>query len=247
MTHASLFSGIGGFDLAAQRSGYKNIFACEIDKFCQKVLRKNFPELEILGDIKEVDFNKYKGKINVLTGGFPCQPFSQVGKRKGKDDDRALFNEMLRAIEHIKPEYIIAENVTGITSIHNGKYFSEILTHLGNLHYKTICLDIPATIVGAHHRRRRIWIIAYPDSFGLQRQARQNGVFTGQNINREIFGNDWLTALAGIYRKLDGLSGGLDKNKRIKGLGNAIVPQIAEILLTAIKNIAEIQSETGQG
>lgn len=117
MNHASLFSGIGGFDLAAREVGWNNVFQCEIDPFCQSVLKYYFPKTVLYEDIKRTDFTSWKGKIDVLTGGFPCQPFSVAGQRKGADDNRYLWPEMLRVIRETRPLWIIGENVAGITNM----------------------------------------------------------------------------------------------------------------------------------
>lgn len=117
MNHASLFSCIGGFDLAAREVGWNNVFQCEIDPFCQSVLKYYFPKTVLYEDIKRTDFTSWKGKIDVLTGGFPCQPFSVAGQRKGADDDRYLWPEMLRVIRETRPLWVIGENVAGITNM----------------------------------------------------------------------------------------------------------------------------------
>nr|MDE5945561.1 DNA cytosine methyltransferase [Rikenella sp.] len=116
MTHASLFSGIGGFDLAAEWAGWTNLFNCEIDPFCRRVLKYHFPNAEQYTDIRGTNFAVWRGRIDVLTGGFPCQPFSVAGKRLGTDDHRHLWPEMLRAIREIRPRWVVGENVRGILS-----------------------------------------------------------------------------------------------------------------------------------
>jgi DNA (cytosine-5)-methyltransferase 1 len=116
MTHASLFSGIGGFDLAAEWMGWHNEFHCEWNEFGQKVLKHHFPNSISYHDITKTDFTKHRGQIDVLTGGFPCQPYSTAGLRKGKADERHLFPEMLRAIKEIQPRWVIGENVRGLVS-----------------------------------------------------------------------------------------------------------------------------------
>jgi len=159
MTHGSLFSGIGGFDLAAQWAGIRNLFQVEIDEFCLQVLEKNFPESQRFKDIKEFDGTQYKGKIDIISGGFPCQPFSLAGKRKGKEDDRFLWAEMLRVISEIQPTWVIAENVYGLVSIDNGMVFEQVLADLENIGYETQAFIIPACAKNAPHRRDRVWII----------------------------------------------------------------------------------------
>jgi len=161
MRHGSLFTGIGGFDLAAEWMGWENVFQVEWDGFCQKVLAKNFPNVKRYGDIKEFDGTKYRGLIDIISGGFPCQPFSHAGKRKGKSDDRYLWPEMLRVIREIKPSFIVGENVGGLISMENGKTLDKILFDLGNEGYATEQFIIPACATGAWHRRDRIWIFAY--------------------------------------------------------------------------------------
>ena len=117
MTHASLFSGIGGPEIAAAMMGWKNVFHCEINPFGRAILDYWFPNSESYEDITKTDFTKYRGKISVLTGGFPCQPFSYAGKRGGQADDRYLWPEMLRVIDEVRPTWVIGENVAGITTM----------------------------------------------------------------------------------------------------------------------------------
>ena len=116
MKHGSLFSGIGGFDLAAEWMGWDNIFHCEWNPFGQKILKHHFPNSISYNDIKETDFTIHKGNIDIITGGFPCQPYSTAGKRKGKADERHLFPEMLRVIKEVQPTWVIGENVRGLVS-----------------------------------------------------------------------------------------------------------------------------------
>ena len=145
LTHASLFSGIGGWDISAEWCGIENIFQVEIDKFCQKVLEKHFPNVKRYGDIKEFNGTKYRGRIDILTGSFPCQPFSQAGKRKGNKDERALFPEMLRVIKEIQPRWVIAENVYGFLNIHDGEYAEEVFSQLEGESYEVQPFIIPAS------------------------------------------------------------------------------------------------------
>ena len=157
MKHASLFSGIGGFDLAAEWMGWTNIFNCEIDPFCRKVLNYYWPDTESYTDIKTTSFRQYEGKIDILTGGFPCQGFSYAGKRKGKDDDRYLWPYMLRTIRQVKPTWVIGENVPGIINL----ALDTVLSDLEKEGYTCQTFNIPACAVNAPHRRSRIWIVAY--------------------------------------------------------------------------------------
>jgi DNA (cytosine-5)-methyltransferase 1 len=161
MNHGSLFSGIGGFDLAADWLGWENVFQVEIEEFCLKVLGKNFPKVKRYKDIKEFDGNEYAGKIDVISGGFPCQPFSVAGKRKGKADDRFLWGEMLRVISEVKPSWCLVENVHGIININAGLVFEQVQTDLEDIGYEVQPFVIPACAQNAPHRRDRVWIVAY--------------------------------------------------------------------------------------
>jgi len=160
MRHGSLFSGIGGFDLAAEWMGWENVFHCEWMEFPRKVLDFYWPDADSHIDICKTDFTKYANKIDILTGGFPCQPFSLAGKRKGTDDERYLWGEMLRAVQEIKPKYVIAENVFGITNIDGGLVFQQVCLDLENEGYEVQPFIIPACAKNAPHRRDRVWFIA---------------------------------------------------------------------------------------
>ena len=154
-----LFSGIGGFSLGLESTGgFETIGFVEKDSFCQKVLKKNFNNINIEGDIRNVRGEKYAAEV--ITGGFPCQPFSVAGKRKGTDDDRYLWDEMLRVIREVKPRWIIGENVEGIININKGVVLRQVQTDLENEGFKVQCLVIPASGIGAWHQRKRVWIIA---------------------------------------------------------------------------------------
>jgi DNA (cytosine-5)-methyltransferase 1 len=168
--HASLFSGIGGFDLASHWMGWENIFCVEKDKDCHKVLQKNFPGVTIYDDIKEFNGEKYRGAIDIISGGFPCQPFSVAGKRRGKGDDRFLWPEMLRVISEINPTWVVGENVPGIIKME----LDNILFDLEAKSYETQTFVIPACSVDAIHRRDRTWILAYSNSNDHRRISRQN-------------------------------------------------------------------------
>jgi DNA (cytosine-5)-methyltransferase 1 len=172
MRHGSLFSGIGGFDLAAEWMGWENVFHCEWMEFPRKVLDYHFPNADSHIDICKTDFKKYANKIDILTGGFPCQPFSLAGKRKGTDDERYLWGEMLRAIQEIKPKFVIAENVFGITNIDGGLVFQQVCLDLENEGYEVQPFIIPAAAKNAPHRRDRCWFIAYTSSNGGQKNSK---------------------------------------------------------------------------
>lgn len=174
MTHGSLFSGIGGFDLAAEWMGYENIFHCEISPFCQRILQYYWPTAITYDDIKKTDFSIHAGKIDILTGGFPCQPYSTAGKRKGKNDDRHLWPEMLRAIREISPRYIVGENVYGLINWNGGMVFDEVQADLEAEGYEVIPVILPACAVNAPHRRDRVWFVACATSFRRIQSEQRN-------------------------------------------------------------------------
>jgi len=174
MIHGSLFSGIGGFDLAAEWMGWTNAFHCEWEEFPRKVLQYHFPESKSYGDINETDFTIWNKKIDILTGGFPCQPYSAAGKRLGKEDERHLWPEMLRAIREIEPRWIIGENVYGLVSWNDGMVFEEVQVDLENEGYEVEPYILPAASVNALHRRDRVWFVAYSKSQRAWKQPSKN-------------------------------------------------------------------------
>src|SRR6218665_90506 len=247
ITHASLFTGIGGFDLASRWRGYKNVFQCEKDEFCQKVLKRRFPECELYEDIRQFDARKYEGQISILTGGFPCQPFSWAGKRAGTKDDRYLWTEMLRIIREVKPKIVIGENVLGIISLALG----EVLASLESESYAAETFIIPACAVNAPHRRDRIWIVAYACPMGDNARPKVTAdaarvrskslahkttteQHTGNNNTRFVqFQDKWHFTKSGVCGRNDGVS---DRVDRVAALGNAIVPQMAYEIFGLIEN-----------
>lgn len=234
MNHGSLFSGIGGFDLASEWMGWKNIFQVEIDEFCSKILAKHFPDTQRFTDIKKFDGTIFKGRIDVLSGGFPCQPFSQAGKRKGKDDDRFLWHEMLRAIREIQPAWVVAENVSGLLTLQNGMVFQQVCSEMEEAGYEVQPFIIPACAVDAPHRRDRIWIIAHSKSSPRiyeNKNERQNT----QAIQEKRF-NGNPKSEPSLLGGTDGIPDWMD---RIKSLGNAIVPQVAYEIFKAIEQTKE--------
>ena len=257
MTHGSLFSGIGGFDLAAQWAGFENIFQVEIDSYCQKVLAKNFPKVKRYLDIKEFDGTKYKGTIDIISGGFPCQPFSVAGKQKGGDDDRNLWPEMFRIIQEIKPTWIVGENVAAII---NFVEFDNLLADLEGEGFEIQTFIIPACGVDAKHRRNRLWIVGYSNKFNgnnsgfraseisqfekagvLENMANPTskgleGKKSESKFSRRESGlftkcSKW-SVEPGVGRVANGIPNRVD---RLKGLGNAVVPQIPFRIFECIK------------
>jgi DNA (cytosine-5)-methyltransferase 1 len=176
MRHGSLFSGIGGFDLAAEWCGWENVFHCEWNTFGQKVLKHHFPNSISYNDITKTDFTIHRGTIDIISGGFPCQPYSNAGKRLGKEDERHLWPEMLRAIREIQPSWVVGENVRGLTNWNGGLVFDEVQTDLENQGYEVLPFLLPACSVNAPHRRDRIWFIAYSDNYGSNQCNSNNEV-----------------------------------------------------------------------
>ncbi len=160
MKHGSLFSGIGGFDLAADWMGWENIFHCEIAEFPRKILNHYWPNAECHEDIKKTDFTKYRGTVDIISGGFPCQPYSAAGKRLGKEDDRHLWPEMLRVIREVKPQWVVGENVRGLLNWNGGMVFHEVCADLENIGYEVQAFIIPSSGINAPHQRERLWIVA---------------------------------------------------------------------------------------
>jgi DNA (cytosine-5)-methyltransferase 1 len=246
-----LFSGIGGFSLGLESTGFfETIAFVEKDEFCQKVLNKNFNNIPIEGDIRNVKGDKYKA--DVVTGGFPCQPFSVAGKRKGTDDDRYLWDETIRVVRECKPKWFIGENVEGLVNIQEGMVLRQVQDDLEKEGFEVQCIIIPASGIGAWHQRKRIWIIGCNDIFGKQKnlQHTHNERFEELNLSTEPKKSDinnreydsttenktWWQTQSDLCGVPNGVSYGLDKNRanRIKALGNSIVPQIARELGKAI-------------
>jgi len=177
MNHASLFSGIGGFDLAAEWNGWNNVFNCEWEEFPRKVLKHHFPNAKQYEDIKDFDATEYRGRIDVLSGGFPCQPFSVAGLRKGTEDERHLWPEMLRIIGECQPRWVVGENVRGLVSWSDGLVLETCYSDLEALGYSVQSFIIPACATNAPHRRDRVWIVAYaPDTCSsVRRNSKKRG------------------------------------------------------------------------
>jgi DNA (cytosine-5)-methyltransferase 1 len=180
MNHLGLFEGIGGFSLAARWMGWKTVAWCEWNEFGQKVLRHHFPEAEGHGDITKTDFTKYANTIDILTGGFPCQPYSSAGKRLGKEDDRHLWPEMLRVIREVQPTWVVGENVFGLVNWSGGLVFDEVQSDLEAQGYEVQPYVLPAVSVNAPHRRDRVWFVAYRNNNGLNKRNSQNEINTSK-------------------------------------------------------------------
>ena len=197
-----LFSGIGGFSLGLHSTDiFDTVKFVEFDEFCQKILKKNFPNVPIEGDIKNVRGKEFEADI--IVGGFPCQPFSVAGKQKGRDDNRYLWPEMFRLVKEIKPEFVIGENVQGLVNLQNGMVLRQVQDDLVGQGFEVQCFLIPASGIGAWHQRFRVWIVAHSKHNGYlaeksrcnekkNRDEKENGEdintsrkFIGTSANRE--------------------------------------------------------------
>jgi DNA (cytosine-5)-methyltransferase 1 len=198
MNHGSLFSGIGGFDLAAEWMGWNNIFHCEWNPFGQKVLKHHFPNSTSYHDITKTDFTIHRGNIDILTGGFPCQPYSSAGLRLGKADERHLFPQMLRAIKEIQPRWVIGENVRGLVSWNEGMVFHEVYADLESEGYEVQSFLIPAAGVNAPHQRFRVWFVAHSNDKGRSSESKhiskENGEISEWNNNAESSNSNSINA-----------------------------------------------------
>ncbi len=222
-----LFSGIGGFSLGLERTGgFKTVAFCEIDPFCQKVLNKHWPDTPIYEDVRNLE---HDGPIDVITGGYPCQPFSIAGKRQGAEDDRHLWPAMFGLIKKHRPTWVIGENVAG----HIDMGLDNVLFDLGGEGYECRTFIIPACSVNAPHRRERVWIVANLTTVWAKQGLE--GVYK-KRASREFrrdFRRYWFNGRnkSRVCGKYDGLPNWLD---RLCALGNAVVPQIPEIIGHAI-------------
>ncbi len=234
-----LFSGIGGFSLGLERAGpFWTVAFCEREPFCQAVLRKHWPATPIYEDVRTIPTGGL-GRIDLICGGFPCQPWSVAGQRAGAEDDRDLWPEMARLVAELRPKYLIGENVRGFVNQPMGLQRS--LSDLENLGYQAVPFIVPACAVNAPHRRDRVWIVAH----AAQLQRDGGGEHTEQG-ERQVSKSGWLpeSRMGGMA---DGFPRWLDepdcgrvatgvKNRvpRLKALGNAVVPQVVEQIGRAI-------------
>jgi DNA (cytosine-5)-methyltransferase 1 len=264
MRHGSLFSGIGGFDLAAEWCGWENVFHCEWNTFGQKVLKHHFPKSISYNDITKTDFSIHRGAIDIISGGFPCQPYSSAGKRLGKEDERHLWPEMLRAIREIQPSWVVGENVRGLTNWNGGLVFDEVQSDLEIEGYEVLPFLLPAASVGARHQRQRIWIIAYSKCYGLEYSSTTSNIYTkkGETLKKECksandvktdgsqFYSNWKSNLQieelvcrgndGISKRLDSITFSKWRKESMKGYGNAIVPQVAYQIFKSISQYQKV-------
>ena len=171
----SLFTGIGGFDLAAETLDWNILFQSEIDDYCIQVLNKRYPNIPKYGNINEIDATKFAGYVDVVAGGFPCQPFSNAGLQQGKEDPHFLWPQMYRVIQECRPNWVIAENVLGLISNANGLVFEQVCTDLEREGYKVQPFVIPAAGKDSFQERKRVWIVACLDGFGSEKNKVTSG------------------------------------------------------------------------
>ena len=247
LRHGSLFAGIGGWDLAAERIGWSNEFHCEIKPYCLQVLKVHFPNSISYGDITTTDFSQWKNRIDIITGSPPCQPFSKAGKMQGDKDERYLWDDYIRAIREIKPRWFVAENVSGLLTTNNGDAYEQIMLQLEAEGYTTLTLGLPACAVGAYHIRERIWIIgrikmeSHTDTTGRQLgevsdKSQEERSQHSTELSGNPFGLHWYEAISRIHGRLNGISRKLD-GRRNAALGNAIVPAVAQVIFETINKI----------
>ena len=271
LSHLSLFSGIGGIDLAAEWVGFKSIGQCEMNEYARKVLQKNFGAIPRWRDVRDVTKESFwreckTRELTLLSGGFPCQPFSVAGKQRGEDDDRFLWPEMLRVVSELRPTWVLGENVGGFVPM----ALDQVLTDLESIEYEARAFVLPACAVDAWHRRDRCFIVAHTNEIRCDlRGFEREGIHSRNKACHEIDSGSedvpnadsaqckgrelpirstkehantggrgrWETEPA-VGRVVDGFPGRVD---RLRCLGNAVVPQQVYPIL---KYIAEIEQQT---
>lgn len=234
----SLFSGIGGFDIASEWAGWQTAAWCEWESYCQEILKYYWPEAKQFSNIKESNFEELRDTVHVLTGGFPCQPYSTAGKRLGKQDERHLWPEMCRVINEVRPNWVVGENVRGLLSWNKGIVFDEVCADLENFGYDVTVFLIPAVSVGAPHRRDRVWFVAKRSDYEGT-DSIQDYDFSDSEVfpktDWQCFPQHYPTSNSNEIDK-DSLKISPSKwrNSSIKSYGNAIVPQVVFELFKVI-------------
>jgi DNA (cytosine-5)-methyltransferase 1 len=225
MTFGSLFAGIGGMDLGLERAGMECRWQVEIDPFCRKVLAKHWPNVKRYEDVRTVDWREVE-RVDLIAGGFPCQPVSLAGLRRGESDERWMWPEFARAVRGVGPGVVLIENVPGLLT----RGMGEVLGDLAALGFVAEWSTLSACALGATHPRERLFIVAYTESEGLPQSAlggfspsrfagpESSGVLAGREASQ------WATEPA-VGRMAPGFPGRVDS---IRALGNAVVPQVAE-------------------
>lgn len=254
MNKLSLFSGILGDDIASKWCGIETICCVEINEFCQKVIKKHYPNMPIIEDVRNVTKEKVKEvsnceRVNIISGGFPCQDVSTAGLRKGiKEDTRSgLWREYSRIIGEFRPEWVVAENVRGLLSIDNGGGFREILRDFANLGYHVGWCVLRASTYGAKHQRERVFIIANSYCKRLITLSIQERIYKEVTSKRFCYDVGLFNYLQGFtpicpdnLRATYGIPNSLDEIKqRIKSLGNSVVPQQIYPIYRAIVEVEQ--------
>jgi len=242
-THLDLFSGIGGFSIAAGWAGYSTRVFCEQDDYCTKVLNRHWPDVPVIPDIRDFDGSKWRG-AGLLTGGFPCQPFSVAGKQGGDSDDRHLWPELFRVIREARPDFVLVENVAGLIKM----ALDDVLSQLEGEGYSTGAVVLPACAVNAPHRRDRVWILAKNVADPKSKQGSPNHYRTeprkvgkqeqgefGRSRGRTLRPRGWAIEPT-VGRVANGIP---SQSHRLKALGNAIVPQVAYEILKLTREITK--------
>jgi len=273
-----LFSGIGGFSLGLERAGMETVAFCEFDKHAQKVLKKNWPDVPIFEDVRTLDGRQFKGTVDVVCGGFPCQDISTAGNQEGIGEGTrsGLWSECARLLGEVRPRYAIFENVTSLLNGERGAWFKRVLWDISEVGYDAEWHCISASELGAHHHRDRVWIIAYPNDTAKHSDSRGGScgetskernyvsglypdVANAISIRQQGQGQLKQSLFAEAYRKgetVNAFAGGTpeiwkaepdlgrvadgvpNRVDRLTRLGNAVVPQIPEIIGRAIMEAA---------
>jgi len=237
-----LFSGIGGFALGAHRSGlrFDGHYFSEIDDYAVRLYRKRFPESELLGDIRNVDYKRLPKGEWLVTGGFPCQPHSVAGKKQASRDERDLWPECRRVLRELRPGIALFENVPGLFNSDGGRFFNRVLSDISQIRYDAEWDCLSASEISAPHKRERVWIVAYPSGNRLQnnqfisKDDRKSNIKTRvewKSFHKTPYRNNKIDNWQEIESILCGDDDGIPADvERFIGLGNAIVPQCAELI-----------------
>jgi DNA (cytosine-5)-methyltransferase 1 len=224
LTVGSLFAGIGGIDLGLERAGMVTRWFVEWDVYCQNILRRHWSGVPVYGDITTVDWGAVE-PVDVLAGGFPCQPISTAGRGKVQADERWLWPEFYRAIRYLRPRYVLVENVAALL----GRGMDEVIGDLATVGYDAEWESIPAAAFGAPHLRDRVWIVAYPASERLEEPGRLGqSVYPAPRSDGapdHAFDGGWWAVEPDVGRVAHGIPHRVD---RLRALGNAVVPQVVQ-------------------
>jgi DNA (cytosine-5)-methyltransferase 1 len=235
LTVGSLFAGIGGFDLGLERAGMRTLWQVELDAYCRGVLARHFPHAQRFEDVRSVGA-QVAARVDVLAGGFPCQPVSQNGRKLAQADERWLWPEFARIVRELRPRYVLVENVAGLLD----RGMGDVLGDLAAVGYDAEWDSVPAAVVGAPHIRERVWLVAYPAGPRLQGRVAARRVWDGELPPV----SDWWRTEPDVARMASGVPGGVDDRiARTQALGNALVPAIAEWIG---RRIVEYEAQEGR-